>query len=257
MNPNAGTSHGGPTQRAQDITEGWVHQNMYCPACESDSLDRMPPSTKLIDFRCTSCDETFQLKSHKRRFGRRVLDSAWSVMAPAVRERRAPGFFFLEYQRESWRVSRLFIVPGHFITPQTLERKKTTPPTAHRPGWTGCFILLGTVPEEAKISVVNAPLIHAPDEVRERWRRFAFVKNSRAEGRGWLSDILACVERLDKPEFTLAEMYGFEDELRDRHPRNLNIQPKIRQQLQVLRRNGIVEFLGRGQYRLRVSSASC
>jgi type II restriction enzyme len=34
------------------------------------------------------------------------------------------------------------------------------------------------------------------------------------------------------------------------HPANRNIRPKIRQQLQVLRDMGLVEFLGGGEYRL-------
>jgi len=211
----------------------------------------MPPGTKLIDFRCSSCDESFQLKSQMHRFGRRVLDSAWSVMAPAVKESRAPGFFFLQYLPDAWRVSRLFIVPGHFITPQVVEKRKELSPTARRAGYIGCYVLLGNIPEEVRIPVVDAPVIHAPSEVRDRWRRFAFVKRRAAEGRGWIGDVLACVERLGKREFTLGDVYDFEKELRERHPRNLNVQPKIRQQLQVLRKHGIIEFLGRGRYRLR------
>ncbi len=37
--------------------------------------------------------------------------------------------------------------------------------------------------------------------------------------------------------------------LQARHPQNNNIRPKIRQQLQVLRDKGVIEFLGRGLYR--------
>jgi len=70
------------------------------------------------------------------------------------------------------------------------------------------------------------------------------------EGRGWIGDVLRCVEQLGKREFTLREVYEFEEELRERHPRNRNVRPKIRQQLQVLRKHGIVQFLERGKYRL-------
>ena len=50
-------------------------------------------------------------------------------------------------------------------------------------------------------------------------------------------------------EFTLDQMYEFEKVLANRHPENHHIKDKIRQQLQVLRYKGIVEFKGRGHYR--------
>jgi len=58
------------------------------------------------------------------------------------------------------------------------------------------------------------------------------------------------LDKLGKKEFVLAEIYDFESELKTRHPRNLHIKDKIRQQLQILRDNGYLEFLGRGNYRL-------
>jgi len=249
LNPNLGAGRRGP-HRAGELGEDWVHRNMYCPACQCDELDRLPPGTELIDFRCDSCEETFQLKSQKHRFGRKVLDSAWSVLGPAVKENRAPGFFFLQYAPMSLQVSHFFIVPGHFINLQTVERRKELSPTARRAGYVGSYVLLSNVPEEALIPVIEAPIIRSPVEVRERWRRFAFVKKSRMGGRGWIGDVLRCVEQLGKREFTLREVYEFEEELRERHPRNRNVRPKIRQQLQVLRKHGIVQFLERGKYRL-------
>lgn len=41
----------------------------------------------------------------------------------------------------------------------------------------------------------------------------------------------------------------FAGQLQLRHPMNNNIRPKIRQQLQVLRDRGFLEFIGRGLYR--------
>jgi type II restriction enzyme len=46
------------------------------------------------------------------------------------------------------------------------------------------------------------------------------------------------------------EVYAFEERLAALHPRNRHIRPKIRQQLQVLRDRGVVEFLERGRYRV-------
>jgi len=44
-------------------------------------------------------------------------------------------------------------------------------------------------------------------------------------------------------------MYSFEKMLAGKHPDNHHIKDKIRQQLQMLRDNGIIEFIGRGRYR--------
>lgn len=57
------------------------------------------------------------------------------------------------------------------------------------------------------------------------------------------------VARREKIRFTLADVYRYEDELARLHPRNRHVRDKIRQQLQVLRDLGIVEFLGGGRYR--------
>ena len=44
-------------------------------------------------------------------------------------------------------------------------------------------------------------------------------------------------------------MYRFEEMLAIKHPDNHHVKDKIRQQLQMLRDNGIIEFIGRGHYR--------
>lgn len=43
--------------------------------------------------------------------------------------------------------------------------------------------------------------------------------------------------------------YKFEEKLRLKYPQNNFIKDKLRQQLQLLRDKGIIEFVGRGQYR--------
>jgi len=48
--------------------------------------------------------------------------------------------------------------------------------------------------------------------------------------------------------FSLQELYGVEPYLQSIHPRNKNVRPKIRQQLQVLRDLGLIEFTGSARY---------
>ena len=53
---------------------------------------------------------------------------------------------------------------------------------------------------------------------------------------------------LYKNEFALQDVYAFAAHLEKLHPGNRHVPDKIRQQLQVLRDLGLVEFLGRGRY---------
>ena len=85
--------------------------------------------------------------------------------------------------------------------------------------------------------------------VRDDFERLRPLEKLKVEKRGWTLDVLQVVHSLKKTEFSLQEVYQFEEDLSRLHPANRNIQPKIRQQLQVLRDLGFVEFLGAGKYR--------
>jgi len=86
--------------------------------------------------------------------------------------------------------------------------------------------------------------------VRDAYRRLRPLEDLRAETRGWTLDVLQVVESLRKKEFALGDVYAHEDALSELHPDNRHVRDKIRQQLQVLRDLGRLEFLGRGRYRL-------
>ena len=68
--------------------------------------------------------------------------------------------------------------------------------------------------------------------------------------RGWTLDVLRAIRRLGKRNFSLQDIYEFESELKTLHPKNENVRPKIRQQLQVLRELGLIRFSGKGHYLL-------
>jgi len=61
---------------------------------------------------------------------------------------------------------------------------------------------------------------------------------------------LSQVEQIGQAEFTLDDVYKFENYLSEMHPDNNHVKPKIRQQLQKLRDAGILEFIARGRYRV-------
>ncbi len=232
------------------ITEAWVRDNIYCLGCDKDRIAETRPGKSVVDFRCESCTRRYQLKSQRRPFGNRVLDAAYDPLASAVEAGRAPNFLFLHYDPKDWIVERFFGVPGHFMSLSCIEKRQPLPPTARRAGWRGCNILLERLPSDAKVYLVRDREEIPPREVREKWRRFEFLKGANHETRGWTADVLTCVRKLNQRMFALDDVYSFKDELARLHPRNRHVEAKIRQQLQVLRDQGIVKFLGRGNYLL-------
>ena len=58
-----------------------------------------------------------------------------------------------------------------------------------------------------------------------------------------------CIDLINNNTFTLDEVYQFEQKLKLKYPNNNFIKDKIRQQLQILRDKGIIEFSGRGKYK--------
>jgi type II restriction enzyme len=62
--------------------------------------------------------------------------------------------------------------------------------------------------------------------------------------------VLNVVESLKKEEFELADVYAHAGQLAKLHPQNAHVNDKIRQQLQVLRDLGRLNFPGGGRYRL-------
>ena len=238
-----------PSQRARRITEGWFAEHMYCAACPSPGLVRTRDNTRVVDFVCGACGAEYQVKAKAGPLGSRLRDAAYGPMMERARENRSPHFAFLGYDVDAWRVRGLLLVPGHFITPEVIERCRPLAPSARRAGWVGCNILTNRIPQDGRLAAVEDGRIVPAQEVRAGWKRFADLAHARPEARRWTVDVLRCVRALGRCEFTLSEFYErFERELAARHPNNRNVEPKIRQQLQVLRDRGVVRFLARGRY---------
>jgi type II restriction enzyme len=239
------------SQRARVATEAWAQDNLYCPSCDSHRLSRAPTNTPAIDFLCPRCQSPFQLKSQSRGFALRVTDAAYEVMRRAILDYRTPNLFLLHYVPNLWTVQNLILVPRFAFSTSALERRNPLGPRARRAGWVGCNILLGRIPLDARIPLVEDGVVVPAREVRNRYRLLRPLEGMSAEMRGWTLDVLNVVRQLARREFSLSDVYASEDALANLHPRNLHVRDKIRQQLQVLRDMRIVEFLGRGRYRLR------
>lgn len=161
-----------------------------------------------------------------------------------------PSLILLNYDPNERAVKNVYAVPKHFFVIDVIEERKPLGSTARRAGWIGCNILLNEIPEAGKISIVRDGAAVSKDVVLRQWEQTRFLRNSSEETRGWLLEVMKCVEKLGKEEFTLGEMYSFDVHLSRIYPHNQNIRPKIRQQLQVLRDSGYLEFLGAGRYRI-------
>ena len=165
-----------------------------------------------------------------------------------------PSLFLLNYNLTLLSVTNLFIVPKHFFVRDIIEKRKPLAETARRAGWIGSHILLNRIPASGKICLVRNGVVQPKDAVLAEWQKTLFLRNQSLEARGWLIEVMKCVELIGKPEFQLEDVYAFEEHLRQLYPDNQNVKPKIRQQLQFLRDRGYLDFVSRGYYRLRTPS---
>lgn len=238
------------SQRARVGTEAWGAAYFFCPSCESPRLDIAPRNTAAIDYICPKCLATFQLKSQSKVFGSRIVDAAYSKMKRAILEDRTPNLYVLQYDAREWAVRAIILIPHFAFTLSALECRKPLAATARRAGWVGCNILLDRIPNDARIAIVERGVARSPIDVRRAYRRLRPLEKLKVEKRGWTLDVLSAVRALGRIEFSLSDVYGHADELGKRHPQNAHVRDKIRQQLQVLRDLGLIEFLGGGLYRL-------
>jgi type II restriction enzyme len=170
-------------------------------------------------------------------------------MVQAIRSDKVPNLLILQYSQH-WTVSNLVLVPSFFFTEAAIEKRKPLGPTARRAGWVGCNILLASIAPGGKIYLVTNGVAANPERVREQYKKIKPVARLGVAPRGWALNVLNFVHRIGKRRFTLADIYAFDNELGAIFPNNRNVRPKIRQQLQVLRDVGQIEFLGKGQYKL-------
>ena len=239
------------TQRARVLTESWVDNEIYCPSCGQLNIDKYPNNQPAADFYCSNCQEDYELKSKQDGFGTKIVDGAYRTMLERLTSSNNPNFFLLNYDLASLSITNFLVIPKHFFVPKIIEKRKPLVPTARRAGWVGCNILLKNIPQTGKIFFVKNRQVESKEKVLNKWKKTLFLREEKEiSAKGWLLDIMQCVDNLGKREFTLNDMYAFENELSQLHPENKHIKDKIRQQLQFLRDKGYLNFVSRGYYRL-------
>jgi type II restriction enzyme len=239
------------SQSARAWTERWFGAQVYCPHCGNSKVNQFKANSPVADFFCASCNEEYELKSQKSKFGTKVLDGAFRTMSERLAATNNPNLFLLNYNRREMVVTNLFVVPKQFFVPEIIERRKPLAATARRANWVGCNILLNEIPASGKVFLVRDGRLVPKDLVLAQWQKTLFLRDEGIEARGWLIEVMNCVDAIGRREFQLDEIYAYEDRLSALYPNNRHVRQKIRQQLQVLRDHGYLDFVSRGYYRLR------
>jgi type II restriction enzyme len=165
-----------------------------------------------------------------------------------------PNLYVLQYRRSDLFVENFFAVPRYFFAPGIIEKRPPLAVTARRAGWVGCNILIGLVPNAGRIHYVRNGEVVDKRSVLQAWNSVRFLgKQKSPDARGWLLDVMKCIDEIGTCQFSLDDIYRFQPVLKAKYPLNNFIREKIRQQLQVLRDNGYLEFVSRGKYRVIIS----
>ena len=249
LNKDLAKSYSNNSQKIRIMTESWFLENMFCPTCGESKINNFENNRPVADFYCTNCNNQYELKSKNGNFTNKINDGAYKTMIDRITSFENPDLFCLSYSKKTYSINDLIFIPKYFFTPDIIEKRKPLDDTAHRAGWTGCNILINRVPEQGKIKIISNGVMVDKKIIVEQNRKVEKLSTSDISCRSWLLDTLNCMNKINKSTFSLSEMYYFEEELSLKHPRNNNIKPKIRQQLQILRDRGFIEFIGKGEYK--------
>ena len=238
------------SQKIRVMAEDWVNREIFCPACGRD-IKHYENNRPVADFFCLDCGEEFELKSKKDYIGNKIVDGAYRTMIERLQSNNNPNFLLLNYNLRRFEVINFFVIPKHFFVPQIIEKRKPLSQTARRAGWVGCNIALQSIPQTGKIYYIKDGQIEPKGRVLTDWKKTLFLREEKdIKSKGWILDVMNCIEQLAKKEFTLDEVYNFEAVFVTKHPSNKHIKDKIRQQLQLLRDKGYLEFARKGQYKV-------
>lgn len=249
FNRKLGSSYKSRTQQIRVMSESWIMENAYCVACGSLLL-QYPNNKPFADLFCPKCGEEYEIKCSKNSILKRIVDGAYATMIEKILKGLSPNMFHIQYAPNTYDVLTLTLIPRQFIVPDIIIKRPPLSDKARRRGWIGCIIASERIPSSGKIAILVNGVETTQSEVLKMYQRVKFIQSDKLAYRGWTMDVMRCIEKLNKPIFLLSEMYQFIGELSRLHPANKNIEAKIRQQLQILRNAGYLNFLGRGRYSL-------
>ena len=236
------------SQKIRVMSEYWLVKNLFCPCCGNLNIEKIKNNSPVADIYCRNCKEIFELKSKKNNIGSKIVDGAYHTMIERINSNKNPQLFIMDYSLDFF-VKDLIFIPKFFFTSDIIEKRKPLSENARRAGWTGCNILYEKIPEQGKIDIIRDGKEISQEKILKSYSQTKKLHTENLNLRGWILDVLNCVNKIKSETFTLQEIYQYADFFKEKHSDNKNIEAKIRQQLQFLRDKGFIEFIGQGNYR--------
>lgn len=218
--------------------------------CGNECIQQYQNNNPATDFHCLVCDEEYELKGKRGRFGGKIVNGAYHTLVQKLQTEQNPNLILLAYDIKLSSVLDLEIIPKHFFTPEIVEARRPLSASARRAGWIGCNINLTSIPLAGRICIVKNRTARSKSDVLESWNKTRFLREKNAQERTWLLTVMELIDSLGRKDFVLSDLYMFKEPLSHAFPNNKHVKEKIRQQLQTLRDGGYIEFTARGRYSL-------
>jgi len=248
LNTKISDRYNNNSQKIRVLTEDWVGREIFCPMCGND-LIKHENNKKVADFFCHKCNEDYELKSKKNKITNNIMDGSYNAMIERIQSNNNPNFFFLNYDVKKFIVNNFIVIPKYFFVPDMIIKRKNG--LKNRPNYIMCNIDLSRIPQTGKIFYIKNQKIELKSKILNNWQKTLFLREQKELlSKGWILDVMNCIDKLGINEFKLDEVYKFENVLQTKHPDNKHIKDKIRQQLQLLRDKGYLSFVSRGKYKL-------
>ena len=222
----------------RDLCENWFLDNVFCPNCGYEKLNKTPSSAST--FCCSACQNKFLLTYREEKDESQLsveLPFSYNKIISQIESALIPDTFVLFFN-EYCDVTRLFLVHKKFITTDAIIQKGNVP-----------FLALDKILGLGIIRFFQYEEDLDGSEILAAYQNAKLAEEESAEFNGWVKDVYLCIVKIGKEEFELNDVYRYVDYLKQKHVNNNTIEAKIRQQLQVLRKRGYLEFLGHGRFR--------
>lgn len=250
FNTNIADTYKSKSQKARIVTETWMGENMYCPICGNPTIEHFNANKPVADFYCPHCNSEYELKSSERKnesFQRIIPNGTYDTLIERITSLINPHLFIMTHYCKT--VNNLILIPNFFFVPDVIIKRPPLGDNARRHGWVGSNINIGLIPNFAKIPIIKNLEIIPKSKVLSQYFHLLNLQTKSLSARGWIMDTMKCIEKIPSDEFKLEDVYKFEGELKLKYPNNNYIKDKLRQQLQILRDKGIIEFVSRGCYK--------
>ncbi len=248
FNSSLANNYHSTSQIVRVLTENWALNNLFCPRCGNANVLHFENNKPVADFYCPVCASEYELKSKNGNIHKKITDGAYDTMIQRITSNNNPDLFCLSYTKDRRGVNNLIFIPKHFFTPEIIEKRKPLKDTARRAGWVGCNILVDKIPAQGKIAIIQNEAQIKIQDILYKVKKSELLRVSDITIRGWLFDVLNCINAIPTTTFSLNDIYQFKKILSIKHPTNNFIEAKIRQQLQLLRDKCFIKFLGHGKY---------